>query len=232
MKSSVTKMRFKLTLVAVVMLFVTTAANWPDPRLDAISSKLATHNSPVYCENDPVEWNNWEALLGRQPNTTGGFTWHPGISARRHPFFMQFDPNTVYIGPEACGGLHAILTDTTVITANYEAYGIGVLIHEDMHQALNSNDEGLVECTAYRQFKDVTVNYFNVPLTTTIVVPYTVRTIKYYYKRVKGKRVRKHKVVYVLKYRTDTIDNPFLFTLIRDEDFQHSNMPPAYRTYC
>lgn len=59
-----------ITLAATLVLAVSataTAADWPDNRLDAVSSAVAGHSVHVYCEDDQGSWNDYFYGQGEAP---------------------------------------------------------------------------------------------------------------------------------------------------------------------
>jgi len=93
-----------------------TAADNPDPRLDAVASAIAGHPVHVWCEGDYAEWHS--AAIG--------WTTPPEFG------------NVVHIHPWACNGLHQILDgaepNTTALPLMLAADSIHVLTHESVHQ--------------------------------------------------------------------------------------------------
>jgi len=141
-----------LACLTLALAGTASAANWPDPNLDRVATSIAGHPVTVWCEGSWADWihagdhfqDDWSYLEGfTYPNTT--------------------DMN-VYVNPEICETLHALLAGGPRLVGPYHAsIAIHTLIHESEHQYGILN-EAQADCAALANFKSVATNYFGYPL--------------------------------------------------------------------
>ena len=145
---------------ALVMAGTASAENWKDARLDAVASHIAGKPVQVHCEDSWYEWINsgeqqdedWSVLLG----------------------LTYLSEPLVYINPDGCETLHALLELGPRAVGVYHAAGaVQTLVHEAVHQR-GITDEGDTDCTALSLVDDVAVRHFGYKRTER--VPYTVTT--------------------------------------------------------
>jgi hypothetical protein len=188
------------------------SSNWPLAQLDAASSAVAGHPVQVWCEGSWGDWIHLGDSVGVDFGTVFGFT--------------NLDDPVIYINPDKCETLHALVSNYDVGTY-HASIAILTLAHESVHQR-GISDEGVTDCTALPLVPDLAVNYFGYPETVaqTKIVSYTKTVVK----RVNGKRVtikvRAQKAVKV------TVANPELAWLAEDALAWHRSLPAEYQGTC
>lgn len=188
-------MRKLLVLVVILLALVSGTAraqNVPDPRLDAAASSIAGHPVTVWCE---LDWSAWLQMSQGQPDAQG---------------FTRIGTPIVYVDPEVCVELHALLNGEDV-GAYFAAEGLLTLAHESVHQR-GITSESAADCTALSLVKSLAVKDLNVPA----------KVRQTYLRRVRRRWVRKHRLV----------TNPWLSRLYKDAARWHEAKPAAYQGGC
>lgn len=133
--------------VALIAVAGARAANWPDPRLDTAASQVAGHPVQVWCEDSVSYWVHVGDSIGVDFGTVQGFT-------------VPSQSTTVYITPQICRTLHALLGSGPNEVGNYwGSLAVHVLVHEAEHQA-GHVDEGETDCAALTQDDAIAVAFF------------------------------------------------------------------------
>lgn len=193
-------MRYIIAALFVVLALVLAsgahAQNVPDPRLDAAASSIAGHPVTVWCE---LDWASWLQMSQGQPDAQG---------------FTRIGTPVVYVDPEVCVELHALLNGEDVGTY-FAAEGLLTLAHESVHQR-GITSESVADCTALTLVKSLAVKTFGIAAK--VRQTYSVRVKR------KGRfvRVRKHRLV----------TNPWLTRLYKDAVRWHKAKPAVYQGGC
>jgi hypothetical protein len=139
---------------------IASAGNWEDDRLDAAASQIAGKPLDVHCEDSWYEWINAGEEAGEDWSVLAGFTY--------------VSEPVVYIAPDLCDTLHALLDlGPRGVGVYHAAAAVQTLVHEAVHQR-GVTDEGDTDCTALTLVDDVAVRHFGYKRTER--VPYTVTT--------------------------------------------------------
>jgi hypothetical protein len=209
--------RFALVLViaaavAAIMAPLSAASNWPDNRLDAVATQVAGHPVNVWCESSWSDWihtgdsadENWDGVRG----------------------FTFLSAPTIYIAPDACFTLHAMLNRENVGSL-HAADALLVLAHESVHQR-GISDEGMTDCTALPLVPSLAVNSFGIP--SMAPEKYAVTVWKTMRVKVGGKWVTKRYATQQVRWRS--IPNPWLAQLANDAHRWHRTAPAEYQGNC
>jgi hypothetical protein len=189
--------------LALVCAGTASAANQPDPRLDAAASLVAGHPISVYCEND---WATWLA------NTSG-----PGESG-----FTVIGTPVVYVDPQVCLTLQIMLHGDDAGSV-YGSQALLTLAHESVHQR-GITDEGVTDCTALPFVPQLATKFFGIPAT----VQQTVTATRTILVRI-GSKSKRISVTYT---KEAIVPNPFLTTLATQAELWHRASPPEYQGGC
>jgi hypothetical protein len=192
-------------VVAGVVAHSASAASWPDSRLDTAAASVAGKPVSVWCEASWGDWIHTGDSISEDFGLVAGFT-APSYS------------NVIYVAPDVCETLHAMLDDEDIGTY-HAAYALGVLAHEARHQA-GTISEGQADCEALQYVESMAVNSFGYPAQ--IAQKYIAKA----YRTVQGRRVAT-KVV-----RTRYVRNPWLNWLNEDAMRWHRSAPAEYQGDC
>jgi hypothetical protein len=136
------------------------AGNWKDNRLNAVASHIAGKPVDVHCEDSWYVWINSGEVQAEDWSLLAGYTY--------------LSEPVVYIAPDRCETLHALLEIGPRGVGAYHAAGaVQTLVHEAVHQR-GVTDEGETDCTALSLVDEVAVRHFGYKRTER--VPYTVTT--------------------------------------------------------
>lgn len=138
----VTRLVGRKRLALIILALVAASLSWTtrsdaaSPALDGLASQMVGHSVTVECFPDESP----DARLGLV-----GFVWPD-------------DPSTVHVIGSYCGALESQLRGSRVarryLSVEDHATDFGAalatLLHESLHLRLQSDDEGQVECAAYR----------------------------------------------------------------------------------
>jgi hypothetical protein len=137
---------FSALVWALIGVAVAKAAEYQDPRLDAVASSVAGHPITAHCYQGAGEWNATEVQSGLTFETDG-FT------------FVGRD-QYVNLAPRVCDTLEALLKlGPDAVGPFWAGLAIKVLIHESVHQR-GITDEGVTDCAALALVKQYAVSSF------------------------------------------------------------------------
>ena len=195
---------------ALLTASTASAANWPDRRLDAVASHIAGKPLDVHCEASWYEWINAGEEQAEDWGLLAGFT--------------VFSEPVVYIAPDLCDTLHALLElGPRGVGVYHAAAAVQTLVHEAVHQR-GVADEGQTDCTALSLVDDVAVRNFGYKRTER--VPYTVTTTSR--RKVNGRWVRRqNKVVRYRAVPSQTLKDFHAMAVA-----WHKAAPPEYQGTC
>jgi hypothetical protein len=166
--------RFPIVVALALALVAPAAAgNVPNSQLDAAASAVAGKPVTVWCESHWSEWIHTGDSVEKDWSSLGGFT-------------ILSEP-IVYLSPDICETLHALLRYGDDVGSYHASVAIHVLVHEAVHQTGIEN-EGETDCKALALDRQVALDHFG--YSETEPQQYIAKTVK----RVKGKRVTTYAV--------------------------------------
>jgi hypothetical protein len=211
------KAKFALVLViaasaGAIAAPLAQAGNWADSRLDATASQIAGKPINVWCESSWSDWIHAGDSVHENWDEVGGFTY--------------LSEPTIYVAPDSCFTLHALLGRESVGTL-YAAQAILVLAHEAVHQR-GISDEGVTECTALPLVPSLAVSHFGIAST----MRQTYATTVWKSVRVKVGGTTVTRKVSTRDVRSRVIPNPWLKQLAADAHRWHRTSPAEYQGNC